>query len=164
MDVWLPSCSKFILPVFFSCIRVTDISGNPCSSRFFVLQIPGMRSTNCWRFLGCYASWSSKGWKTRILHGLRHLRIMEALLYNMRFLSRFLDSNEPEEPWLAAEMSTAHGMNHTERWATGDVALPLRSARGWESDWHETRPSFLVIPWKLIPKIYFRYPRYPFFR
>ena len=53
--------------------------------------------------------------------------------------ARVLDSDETEEPRLAPQMSTAHGMDHIKRWATGEVALPPRSGRGGTrlSDWRD---------------------------
>ena len=71
------------------------------------------------------------------------------LLYNLRFVPSILNSDKTEEPRLTPEMFTAHGIDHTERRATKDVALPLRSGRGRAGDWRET---------KQLPKDNFRQP------
>ena len=53
--------------------------------RTFVLDIPGLRSSNYWRFLRCCALWSSIGWKIGLwITKLKVLDIAE-MLCTMKF-------------------------------------------------------------------------------
>ena len=83
----------------------------------------------CWKFLGFCVDCASR---------------KRCFTTCVPFKKDFLDSDE-----------TAHGMDHTKGRATGDVALPLGSGRGWASDWRKTWPNFPVIPWTLIPQTVF---------
>ena len=121
-----------------------------------ILRMCGLRSSKGWKMLELKmlesardfwdvvlltcASWGSPCWKfLRFCVDVAHHGTVTCVSFKSPI-------DEAEDPCLAPERSTAHGMDHTERHAMGDVALPLRSGRGQASDWRETRPNFLAIP------------------
>ena len=90
------------------------------------LETPGIVWTMELQMVESCASWRSRFWKVSVFCGFVELQLLELLgaaKVGWRICAnqlRCLDSDDSEEPGLVPDMATAHGMNHTQRWATGE--------------------------------------------